>query len=174
MSFLNPFSTFVSRKLYYLWGNCQAWRFPGESSVLKFNPSETELFQAIPKSVSEPFRIIPNQSEKCFVSRLMKNGQKSIRINPIHSASMRMNSNQVLHPNHSQLLFIQIYLDWKTTREELAGLALPWRKFRIGNQPEEIRSIPNHVEIFFRTILNYSEKCFVSPLIKKRSKINPN
>ena len=30
-------------------------------------------------------RIIPNQSEKHFVSRLMKNGQKSIRLNPINS-----------------------------------------------------------------------------------------
>ena len=38
---------------------------------------------------SEPFRnLFPDQSEKCFVSCLMENGQKSIRLNPIHSASM--------------------------------------------------------------------------------------
>ena len=30
-------------------------------------------------------RIIPNQSEKRFVSRLIKNGQKSTRPNPIQS-----------------------------------------------------------------------------------------
>ena len=32
---------------------------------------------------SEPMRIIPNQSEKPFVTRLMKNGKKSIRPDPI-------------------------------------------------------------------------------------------
>ena len=57
--------------------------FPGESIGLKFIPSKSELFRAIPESVSEPFRVIPNQSEKRFVSRLMKNGQKSIRLNLI-------------------------------------------------------------------------------------------
>ena len=40
-------------------------------------------------------RIIPNQSEKLFVSRLMKNGKKSIRLNPINSeTSIRMKPNQ--------------------------------------------------------------------------------
>ena len=40
-------------------------------------------------------RIIPNQSEKRFVSRLMKNGQKSIRLNLINSeTSVRMNPNE--------------------------------------------------------------------------------
>ena len=32
---------------------------------------------------SEPMRIIPYQSEKRFVTRLMENGKKSIRSNPI-------------------------------------------------------------------------------------------
>ena len=37
-------------------------------------------------------RIIPNQSEKHFVFRLIKNGQKSIRLNPLNSeTSIRMN-----------------------------------------------------------------------------------
>ena len=58
---------------------------PSESIGLKFIPSQSELFRFIPISVSEPMRIIPNQSEKRFVSRLMKNGQKSIRLNPITS-----------------------------------------------------------------------------------------
>ena len=49
---------------------------PGESIRLKFIPSESELFRAILESVSEPFRVIWNQSEKCFASRLMKNAQK--------------------------------------------------------------------------------------------------
>ena len=37
----------------------------------------------VPVSVSEPMRIILNQSEKSFVSRLTKNGKKSIRTSPI-------------------------------------------------------------------------------------------
>ena len=68
---------------------------PDESIGLKFIPSQSELFRFIPISVSEPVRIIPNQSEKRFVSRLMKNGQKPIRLNPINSeTSIRMNPNQ--------------------------------------------------------------------------------
>ena len=44
--------------------------------------------------------IIPNQSEKRFVSCLVKNGQKSIRLNPINSeTSIRMNL------NHSETKF---------------------------------------------------------------------
>ena len=40
-------------------------------------------------------RIIPNQSDNRFVSRLMRNGQKSIRFNPINSeTSIWMNPNQ--------------------------------------------------------------------------------
>ena len=40
-------------------------------------------------------RIIPNQSEKRFVSRLIKNGQKPIRINSVQSeGSIRLNSNK--------------------------------------------------------------------------------
>ena len=67
---------------------------PGESIGLKFIPSQSELFRFIPKSVSEPVRIILNQSEKCFVSRFMKIGQKSIRMNPkscFQSRSIRIN-----------------------------------------------------------------------------------
>ena len=48
----------------------------GESIRLKFIPSQSEIFPFIPISISEPMRIIPNQSEKRFVTRLMKNGQK--------------------------------------------------------------------------------------------------
>ena len=67
---------------------------PGESIGLKFISSQSELFLFIPISVSESIRIIPNQSEKRFVSRLMKNGQKSIRLNPVNSVtSIRMNPN---------------------------------------------------------------------------------
>ena len=52
---------------------------PGESIGLKFIPSQSELFRLFPIYVSEPMRIIPNQFEKRFVSRLMEDGQKSIR-----------------------------------------------------------------------------------------------
>ena len=55
---------------------------PGESIGLKFISSQSEIFRFIPISVSEPMGIIPNQSEKRFVSRLMKIGQKSIQMNP--------------------------------------------------------------------------------------------
>ena len=62
--------------------------YPGESIGLKFIPSQSELIRFIPISVSDPMRIILNQSERCFVSRLMKNGQ-----------------------NHSDLGFIRIDFD---------------------------------------------------------------
>ena len=76
-------------------GKLQFWNIPDESIGLKFIPSQSELFRFIPISVSKPMWIIPNQSEKRFVSRLMKNGQKSIRLNPINSeTSIRMNPNQ--------------------------------------------------------------------------------
>ena len=65
---------------------------PGERNGLKFIPSQSELFRFIPMSVSEPMRIILNQSEKRFVSRLIKNDLKPIRFNPINSeTSIRMN-----------------------------------------------------------------------------------
>ena len=72
---------------------------PGETIELKIIPSKSELFRAIPEIVSEPFRVTPNQFEKRFISRLMKNGQKSIQLNLIQSeASIRMNPNQVFNP----------------------------------------------------------------------------
>ena len=80
-------------KLQYLY-DCK-YDFPGESIGLKFIPRQSELFRFIPIFVSEPMRIIPNQSEKRFVSRLMKNGQKWIRLNPINfERSIWMNPNQ--------------------------------------------------------------------------------
>ena len=66
---------------------------PGEIIGLKFIPSQSEPFRFISIFVSQPIRIIPNQSKKRFVSRSMKNGQKSIRINLINSeTSIWMNS----------------------------------------------------------------------------------
>ena len=71
-------------------------------------------------------RIIPNQSKKRFVSCLMKNGQKSIRLNPINSVtSIRMNS------NHFELGFIQIDSDWKFGLDQsqlgLIRIDLDWK-----------------------------------------------
>ena len=54
-----------------------------EKDTIELIPSQSELFRCIPISVSETMLIIPNQSEKRFVSRLMKNSKKSIRPNPI-------------------------------------------------------------------------------------------
>ena len=80
---------------------------PGECIGLKFIPSQSELFRFIPIFVSEPIRIIPNQSEKRFISRLMKNGQKSIRLNPINSETFDPKEfepirNQVFKPDQSE------------------------------------------------------------------------
>ena len=84
------------------WTNCPFQHsYPGESIGLKFIPSQSELFRFLPIPVSEPMRIIPNRSEKRFVLHLMKNGQKSIRLNPINfETSIRMNPKL----NHSILL----------------------------------------------------------------------
>ena len=91
------------------------YHIPGESIGLKFIPSQTELFRFISISVSEPMQIIPKQSEKRFVSHLMKNGRKSIWLNSINSeTSIWMNPNeseaiwnQYLNPDQSDLGFIQ-------------------------------------------------------------------
>ena len=57
-------------------------------------------------------RIIPNQSEKRIVSRLMENGQKSIRLNLTNSEKpIRMNPKFGL--DQSGIGLIRIYLDWK-------------------------------------------------------------
>ena len=92
---------FIKKFCAHIWeNNANKWlrkiliTYPGESTGLKFIPSQSELFRFIPISVSEPMRIIPKQSDKRFVSRLMKNGQKSIRLNPINSeTSIRTNPN---------------------------------------------------------------------------------
>ena len=86
---------------------------PGESIELKLIPSELELFRAISEFVYEPFRVIPNQSEKRFVSHLMKNGQKSIRLNLINSeTSIWMNPNQsktkFFNPDRSRSILSRI------------------------------------------------------------------
>ena len=73
----------------------ESYIYPGESIGWEFIPSLSELFWFIPISVSEPMRIISNQSEKSLVLRYMKNGLKSIQPNPILSeAIIRMNQNQ--------------------------------------------------------------------------------
>ena len=98
---------------FFIFDSC-----PGKSIGLKFILSQSELFRFILISVSEAMRIIPNQSEKRFVSRLMKNGQKPIWLNPINSETLiRMNPNQSkpsFHGrHHSDLRFIRIDSDWK-------------------------------------------------------------
>ena len=82
---------------------------PGQSFGLESNLNESELFRAI-----------SNQFDRNFVSRLMKNGQKSIRLIPfkleesIQMNRIRINRNQSKHgfiqikffnPNYSDLTF---------------------------------------------------------------------
>ena len=79
----------------------------------EFIPSQLQLFRFIPISVSEPMRIIPNQSEKRFVSHLMKNDQKSIRFNPINFRDINPNEsepirNQVFNPDQSESIRARI------------------------------------------------------------------
>ena len=65
-------------------------------------------------------RIIPNKSEKRFVSCLMKCGQKPIRLNPINSeTSIQMNPNQSetkfsiqLNPDQSESIRMNPRLEW--------------------------------------------------------------
>ena len=83
--------------------------FPGESIGLKFIPSQSELTRFIPISLSEPMRIIPNQSEKRFVSRLIRNGKKSIRLNTINSEWIRTNPKPSFQ---SRLIWINQISDW--------------------------------------------------------------
>ena len=65
------------------------------NQIFFFSEAQTVInFLAIPKSVSKPFEIIPNQFKKPFASRLIKNGQKSIWLNPIYSTSIRVNLKQ--------------------------------------------------------------------------------
>ena len=55
----------------------------------------SEPIRTIPISASRSMRIILNQSEKRFVSSLMKNGKKSIRPNPRQQSELiRTNLNQ--------------------------------------------------------------------------------
>ena len=121
---------------------CSFLYVPGESIGLKFIPSQSELFRFIPIIVSEPMRIIPNGSEKSFVTCLMKNGQKSIRLNPINSeTSIRMNPRQYetifsiqINPNgriDSDWFWMKIRFGWIRARidSEWSGLKT-W--FRIG------------------------------------------
>ena len=110
--------------------------YPGESIGYEFITSQSELFRFIPISVSEPMRIIPNQSEKSFVSRLMKNGKKSIRPNPILIRGNNPNESKpirkrIFHPNEFEVGMIRIensvlinsrsdWSDWKL------GFGLVW------------------------------------------------
>ena len=82
--------------------------YPGESVRLKFISSQLELFRFIPISVSEPMRIIPKQSEKRFVSRLIKNGQKSIQLNTINSADINLKKSEPIRNQVFQSRSIRI------------------------------------------------------------------
>ena len=105
---------------------------PGESIGEEFIPSQSELFRFIPISVSEPMRIIPNQSEKLFVSRLMKKGKKSIQSNLIRDNNPNESETKFsfriqtefsirINPNESKVGMIRIdsYLKFSLDQSEL-------------------------------------------------------
>ena len=65
---------------------------------------KSRLFRFIPISVSESMRIIPKTFEKRFVTRLMKNDKKSIRMNPkpcfqSESIRARIDPNRISNQN---------------------------------------------------------------------------
>ena len=58
--------------------------------------------------------IIPNKSEKRFVSRLMKNGKNRFDLTRFNARQLsEWIRNQVFNPNQSELEFIRIDSDWK-------------------------------------------------------------
>ena len=74
--FLPENEIFLLEVIFYFFYWFSMKKDPGENFRLEFNPNESESFR----------NLFLNQSMKRFVSRLMKNGQKSIRLDPIHSA----------------------------------------------------------------------------------------
>ena len=54
----------------------------------------------------------PRKSVKLFLYRFMKNVQKSIRLDSIHSASIRIYPKHVFKPIYSDLRFIRIDEEW--------------------------------------------------------------
>ena len=161
--------------------------FSNECIVLKFISSESKLF-----------RVIPKQYKKIFVSRLMKNDQKPIRLIPNESEASfqsestwaRNDPNLIFNQNQSEWIRGQNYSDWKfgLDKSELGLNWIEWYWFlTVFNQ-----STLNHFEwisiryfrqswigiqsVPFRTILNHCESIQTTLWIsfnEKRSKINP-
>ena len=113
-----------------------------------------------------PFLIIPNQSERRFVSRLMENSQKSIQVNLVHSASMRLNP---IHStlirgvnwNKSQVRMIRNLVTWSGW-----SIALYWKlnlNSRICNWGVELTSIRRE-SLTMLTSIATSSKGALTPL----------
>ena len=120
------------------------WSFRG-SFGSEFNPSESELFQ----------NSFPNQSEKEFMTHLMKIRWKSICLIPNESESNRihLHLNRIFKTNHSDLGFIHTDSDWKY------GSAQPELEF-IWLDSDWIRLIfncfaPNKIQNFFWILFKY-------------------
>ena len=98
-------------------------------------------------------RIILNQSEKRFVSRLMKNGQKSILLNPINSETLiRMNPNQSetkfsiqINPNQSEPGLIQTEFSIQGRNDS----DWFWLKIRFGSIRDRIDSDLSGLKTWF-------------------------
>ena len=74
----------------------------GESIGLEFILSQSELFRFIPISVSEPMRIIPNQSD--LIPLIPRRQSEWIRTNPkpsfqSESIRVRIHPNQIFNQN---------------------------------------------------------------------------
>ena len=105
------FGLIFSNYIQYLISSCLISLLPWRKYRIVIH---SELIRTIPIHSD-----IPNESEKCFISRLMKIGQKPIRLNPINfETSIRMNPNesepirnQVFNLVQSELIRSRIYLN---------------------------------------------------------------
>ena len=111
--------------------------------------SDWNLIQANQK-YSEPFRIIPNQSESFDVNRVMETGCNSNRINS-NNFELRLiwfNSNSY---GMSRIGFQSIYFERGLKCFFWIVSEWTWRKFQIWIHSDKINATSRHCEICFRT-----------------------
>ena len=126
------------------WRKC---RIEIHSESIRTFPIHSDICIRANANHSEP------QFEKRFVSRLMKNGQKSIRLNPInYETSIRMN------PNRSEWIWTSLKPNFQS------------RKIRIN--PISDWSIPDFQWESIR--MNPRSERFILSLIKNSVWINPS
>ena len=152
--------------LGFIWINSD-WKLPWQKFRIGIY---FETIRTIPIHSDICIRVTADHPEPIWIMlRLMKNGQNTIRLNPILSSHqsewIRTSTNQVYNLNHFYLGFIWIDSDWK----------LPGQKFRIGIYSETIRTIPIHSDICIRATADHPEpiwKMFCTSFDEERSKNN--